>query len=68
MNVAGFESSGYFGFVVSDLSQAATLQIADALVPPLKTALENVGPFEARVGLDDVDRASGSVPALDDSL
>ena len=40
MNVAGFESRGYLGFVVSDLSQDATLQIADALVPPLEAALE----------------------------
>jgi len=52
MNVAGFESAGYLGFVVSDLSQAATMQIAKQLAPPLKTALEAGSPSEARVDLD----------------
>jgi len=42
MNAAGFESEGYFGFVVSDLSQDTTLQIANQLAPPLKAALEPV--------------------------
>ena len=40
MNAAGFESSGYFGFVVSDLSQASMVQIASELAPPLKAALD----------------------------
>jgi anti-sigma factor (TIGR02949 family) len=54
MNVAGFESKGYFGFVVSDLSQNTTMQIANALAPPLKTALEAGSSSEARVDLDAV--------------
>jgi anti-sigma factor (TIGR02949 family) len=54
MNVSGFESKGYLGFVVSDLSQAATMQIAKQLAPPLKTALEAGSPSEARVDLDAV--------------
>ena len=40
MNAAGFESKGYLGFVVSDLDRNTTLQIASALAPPLKNALE----------------------------
>jgi anti-sigma factor (TIGR02949 family) len=40
MNVAGFESRGYLGFVVSDLDTKTTLQIADELVPPLNAALQ----------------------------
>jgi anti-sigma factor (TIGR02949 family) len=40
MNVAGFESRGYLGFVVSDLDTNTTLQIADQLVPPLNAALQ----------------------------
>jgi anti-sigma factor (TIGR02949 family) len=40
MNVAGFESKGYLGFVVSDLNRSMTMQIANRLAPPLKTALE----------------------------
>ena len=43
MNVAGFESRGYLGFVVSDLDTKTTLQIADQLVPPLNAALQTVG-------------------------
>jgi anti-sigma factor (TIGR02949 family) len=39
LNVAGFESKGYLGFVVSDLSPDTTMQIANELAPPLKTAL-----------------------------
>jgi hypothetical protein len=42
MNAAGFEAKGYFGFVVSDLNQDTTLQIASQLAPPLKAALEPV--------------------------
>jgi anti-sigma factor (TIGR02949 family) len=42
MNVAGFESKGYLGFVVSDLSPDATRQIVSQLAPPLKTALQEV--------------------------
>jgi hypothetical protein len=46
MDVAGFESTGYFGFVVSDLGLNETLQIATALGPALRNALETrmVGP------------------------
>ena len=43
MNVAGFESAGYLGFVVSDLDTNATSQIADQLVPPLNAALQAIG-------------------------
>ena len=43
MNVAGFESQGYLGFVVSDLDTKTTLQIADQLVPPLNAALQLAG-------------------------
>jgi len=43
MNVAGFESRGYLGFVVSDLDREVTLQIADQLVPPLNAALQAAG-------------------------
>jgi len=43
MNVAGFESRGYLGFVVSDLDTNTTLQIADQLVPPLNAALQLAG-------------------------
>jgi len=40
MNAVGFESKGYFGFVVSDLDKSTTLQIAGVLALPLKNALE----------------------------
>jgi len=40
MNVAGFESNGYLGFVVSDMNLATTMQIANELAPPLNVALE----------------------------
>jgi hypothetical protein len=40
MNAAGFESKNYFGFVVSDLSRATVLQIAEGVAPPLKDALD----------------------------
>jgi len=43
MNVAGFESRGYLGFVVSDLDTKTTLQIAGELVPPLNAALQVAG-------------------------
>ena len=43
MNVAGFESRGYLGFVVSDLDTNTTLQIADQLAPPLNAALQSAG-------------------------
>ncbi len=39
-SVAGFESNEYFGFVVSDLGQNEVLQIATALGPALRNALE----------------------------
>jgi anti-sigma factor RsiW len=40
MNVAGFETNDYFGFVVSDIGQAGVLQIAAALAPPLRSQLD----------------------------
>jgi anti-sigma factor (TIGR02949 family) len=40
MNAEGFESAEYFGFVVSDLSQASMVKIASALAPSLKAALD----------------------------
>jgi anti-sigma factor (TIGR02949 family) len=40
MNVAGFESKAYLGFVVSDLDRNTTMQIASDLAPPLKAALD----------------------------
>jgi anti-sigma factor (TIGR02949 family) len=43
MNVAGFESQGYLGFVVSDLDTNTTLQIANQLAPPLNAALQITG-------------------------
>ena len=49
MNAAGFESKGYLGFVVSDLDPNTTLQIASALAPPLKNALETGPAATARV-------------------
>jgi anti-sigma factor (TIGR02949 family) len=54
MNVAGFESKGYLGFVVSDLSQDTTMQIASELAPPLKAALVAGSRSEARVDMDAV--------------
>ena len=42
MNVAGFESRGYLGFVVSDLDRITTSQIADQLAPPLNSALQAI--------------------------
>ena len=39
MNVAGFQVGGYFGFVVSDLSQHEMGQLAEGLAPALQTAL-----------------------------
>jgi len=43
MNVAGFESKGYLGFVVSDLNRDTTMQIASELAPPLNAALQVTG-------------------------
>jgi anti-sigma factor (TIGR02949 family) len=59
-NAAGFEARGYFGFVVSDLSQAITVQIASELAPPLKAALDAGSGSEARVDLDAVPLARGA--------
>jgi anti-sigma factor (TIGR02949 family) len=46
MSVTGFETKEYFGFVVSNLGQDEVLQIATALGPALRNALEGgmVGP------------------------
>ena len=60
MNAAGFESRGYFGFVVSDLSQAITAQIASELAPPLQAALDAGSGAEARLYLHAV-RFAGPV-------
>jgi hypothetical protein len=60
MNAAGFESKRYLGFVVSDLSQAITVQIASALAPPLKAALDAGSGSDARVNLDAVPFAHGA--------
>lgn len=40
MDVAGFETNDYFGFVVSDLGQDGVLQIAAALAPTVRTQLD----------------------------
>lgn len=40
MSVAGFEVGGYFGFVVSNLSQHEMSQLAIGLAPGLRTALK----------------------------
>ena len=54
MNASGFESKGYLGFVVSDLSQAAVMQIASRLAPPLKAALDAGSRVVARLELSPV--------------
>ncbi len=43
MSVAGFQVGGYFGFVVSDLSQHEMGQLAEGLAPALQTALKTEG-------------------------
>jgi hypothetical protein len=40
MDVVGFESKDYFGFVVSDLGQSKTVRLAAALAPGLRKALD----------------------------
>jgi hypothetical protein len=40
MSVAGFQVSGYFGFVVSDLGQHEMGHLAEGLAPALQTALK----------------------------
>jgi hypothetical protein len=40
MDVAGFESSQYFGFVVSDLAEDEVLRIATRLAPPVRAELD----------------------------
>jgi hypothetical protein len=50
MDVAGFESTGYFGFVVSDLGQNQVLQIAAVLGPALRNALDETTGTEESVG------------------
>ncbi len=42
MSVAGFETTGYFGFVVSDLGQDEMVELASALAQPLRNALDNI--------------------------
>ncbi len=60
MNAAGFESTGYFGFVVSDLSPAVTEHIASELAPPLIAALDAGRGPEARLDLRAVPLALGA--------
>jgi anti-sigma factor (TIGR02949 family) len=43
MSVAGFQVGGYFGFVVSDLSQHEMGELAEGLAPALQTALKTEG-------------------------
>jgi hypothetical protein len=50
MNAVGFESTGYLGFVVSDLSPAATLELASGLAPPIKAVLDAASESETRLG------------------
>jgi len=40
MDVAGFETNNYFGFVISDLGQNEVLHIAAALAPALRNQLD----------------------------
>jgi anti-sigma factor RsiW len=40
MDVAGFESKSYFGFVVGGLGQDRVLQIARTLAPPVRSVLD----------------------------
>ena len=54
MNAAGFESKEYLGFVVSDLSQDTTMQIASELAPPLKAALDAGSTSQTRSSLQPV--------------
>jgi anti-sigma factor (TIGR02949 family) len=49
MNAAGFESSGYLGFVVSDLSPAIIMELARGLAPPLKAVLDAGAGSEAQL-------------------
>src|ERR1035437_1929779 len=60
MNAAGFESRGYLGFVVSDLSPATTMELAKGLAPSLKAALEAGNGSAARLELCPVPFASES--------
>lgn len=48
MSVAGFQVGGYFGFVVSNLSEHEMDQLAEGLAPALRTAL-NAGESRAAV-------------------
>jgi anti-sigma factor (TIGR02949 family) len=43
VSVAGFQVGGYFGFVVSDLSQHEMGELAEGLAPALQTALKTEG-------------------------
>lgn len=44
MDVAGFETNEYFGFVVSDLGDQEVLQISGGLAPALRNQLDAVSP------------------------
>ena len=63
MNVAGFATKEYFGFVASDLSQEGVLEIASAIAPPLRNALDgNVGTarVESPTNLPDIQGRGGA--------
>ena len=49
MNAVGFESDGYLGFVVSDLSPAFNLELATGLAPPIKAVLDGASESETRL-------------------
>ena len=48
MNVAGFESNDYFGFVVSGLGQNEMLQLAAGLAPAIRSALPTIASARPR--------------------
>jgi len=50
MSVAGFQVGGYFGFVVSSLSQREMGKLAEGLAPALQTALKTAGTQTSKSG------------------
>jgi hypothetical protein len=46
MDVAGFESREYLGFVICDLGQSETIQLAGALAPSLRKVLDGATGIE----------------------
>ncbi|HXH49152.1 MAG TPA: hypothetical protein VNM47_07380 [Terriglobia bacterium] len=57
MDVAGFETKGYFGYVVSDLGRGEVLHMANALAAPVRDTLDGT----ATPGTT---KASNSIPSL----